>query len=83
MTELLDIVKVIAKKNYSLLLTFENKETRLFNMKPFLEKKPFKTLKNIKLFMQPTIKYGTVTWAGDIDISPEALFDKSIPQKGV
>lgn len=79
MDALLDVVKVDVKPDYVLLLEFENGEKRLFDMKPYLEKRPFMPLKGSTLFAQARVDYGTVVWPGDIDIAPETLYDRSLP----
>ena len=71
---LLDVIDVTPQDDYHLLLVFENQERRIFNMEPYLHKKPFLSLKNFPLFMKATIGYGTVVWPGNIDISPETLW---------
>lgn len=76
---LLDVIAVEAKEDGTLLLEFENHEKRVFDMKPYLEKKPFAKLKNFPLFMKATVAYGTVVWPGNIDIAPETLWDRSVP----
>ena len=78
MVELLDIINVEVKENNTLLLVFENNEKRIFDMTPFLEKKPFDKLKGSPLFKKANIEYGTVVWPGNIDIAPETLWDCSI-----
>ncbi|MFH1007351.1 MAG: DUF2442 domain-containing protein [Candidatus Latescibacterota bacterium] len=77
MEELLDIVTVEPRKDNTLLLVFENQEKRLFDMAPYLEKKPFTKLKDSPLFMKARVAYGTVVWPGGIDIAPETLWDCS------
>jgi hypothetical protein len=79
MEALLDVVKVEAKPDYTLLLEFENGEKRLFDMSPYMDKKPFARLKGSPLFTRATIENGTVVWPGEIDIAPETLYDKSRP----
>ena len=79
MTDLLDVVKVDAKPDYSLLLEFENGERRLFDMRPLMDKKPFDQLKGSALFLRAFVDYGTVVWPGNIDIAPETLYDRSLP----
>jgi hypothetical protein len=79
METLLDVVSVAAQKDHTLLIVFENGETRRFDMKPLLDKKPFSRLKNSPLFVKATVAHGTVIWPGNIDIAPETLWDKSEP----
>jgi hypothetical protein len=84
MEPLFDVVSVVAQKDNTLLIVFENGEERRFDMKPLLEKKPFSKLKDSPLFMKAAIAHGTVVWPGGIDIAPETLWDKSEPvQAGI
>jgi hypothetical protein len=80
MTELLDVTHVKPEKGYILSLIFENGECRLFDMTYLMDKKPFCRLKEKALFDLATVDYGTVVWPGNIDISPETLYDRSIPK---
>lgn len=79
MPTLLDIVSVEARPDFTLLLEFENCEKRVFDMAPFMDKKPFSQLKASGLFSRAFVDYGTVVWPGEIDIAPETLYDRSIP----
>jgi hypothetical protein len=77
MDTLLDVVKVEVKQDYKLLIEFENGEKRLFDMFPYMDKKPFVQLKGSPLFARAFVDYGTVVWQGEIDIAPETLYDRS------
>ena len=79
MADLLDVVSVVAKPDYTLLLEFENGEQRIFDMSPLMDEKPFIRLKGSPLFTLAFVDYGTVVWPGNIDIAPETLYDRSIP----
>lgn len=79
MHALLDVIKVEARPDYTLMLEFENGERRVFDMGPYLEKRPFKALKDFPLFSQARVDCGTVVWPGNIDIAPETLYDRSTP----
>lgn len=79
MKQLLDVTRVEARPDRTLLLEFENGETRRFDMAPLLVKKPFIALADITLFLKAHIQSGTVAWPGDIDIAPETLYEKSNP----
>ena len=76
---LLDVISVHTRDDYTLELVFENDEKRIFDMKPFLEKKPFVKLLNSPLFFKASVKYGTVVWPGNLDIAPETLWARSVP----
>jgi hypothetical protein len=79
MEVLLDVVKVEATPDYKLHLEFENGEKRIFDMSPYMDKKPFVQLKGSPLFAKASVDYGTVVWPGNIDIAPETLYDRSRP----
>jgi hypothetical protein len=79
MEALLDVVAVEAKPNYLLHLEFENGEKRIFDMSPYMDKKPFVQLKGSPLFAMAFVDYGTVVWPNNIDIAPETLYDRSHP----
>jgi hypothetical protein len=79
MEPLLDIVKVEAHSDHTLWLEFENGERRIFDMKPYLEKRPFQGLSALSLFLQAKVEFGTVVWPGNLDIAPETLLMRSVP----
>ncbi|MBI5437756.1 MAG: DUF2442 domain-containing protein [Nitrosomonadales bacterium] len=79
MHALLDVVNVKARAGYILELEFENGEHRMFDMSPYMDKKPFNRLKASSAFYGARVDYGTVVWPGNIDIAPETLYDCSIP----
>ena len=72
------IVKdVHPNNNYTLLLTFENGETKLYDASPLLEKKIYSRLKSLTFFLNAKVEYGTVVCNDDIDIAPEHLYECS------
>lgn len=79
MESLLDVIKVKTSQDFKLHLEFENGEMRIFDMAPYLDKKPFLHLKAFPMFAQAFVDYGTVVWPEYIDIAPETLYDRSIP----
>jgi len=65
------------KDNYCLLLTFENGEKRVFDLKPYFDKPVFKRLKNAAVFKTAHVASGSVEWQGEIDLSYDTLYLKS------
>lgn len=76
---LIDVIYVEPQDGHRLLLEFENKEKRIFDVTPFLETGVFRRLKDTDFFSLASIEGGTVTWPGDIDIAPETLYVCSVP----
>jgi hypothetical protein len=75
---LLDVVAVQVTDEYQLLLTFENQEKRLFDMRPLIETPPWNRLKHGDVFRKVHIQQGTIVWPGQIDIDPETLYELSM-----
>lgn len=70
-----------AQDDYRLLLTFENGEKRIFDLKPYLDKGVFTRLKNTALFKTARVVAGSVEWIGEIDLSYDTLYLSSAPVK--
>jgi len=75
------VKSVRPQENYCLLLTFENGERRIFDLKPYLDKGVFTRLKNAALFKTARVVSGSVEWRGEIDLSYDTLYISSIPVK--
>ncbi len=71
------VKSVKPKRNYQLLLNFENGENRIFDVKPYLKTEAFKELKTPGLFKSVSIKDGAVQWKNLVDFSSEVLYLKS------
>lgn len=75
------VKSVRPQDDYCLLLTFENGEKRIFDLKPYLDKGVFTRLKNAALFKTARVVSGSVEWIGEIDLSYDTLYLSSIPVK--
>ncbi len=63
---------------YQLLLTFENGENRIFDMKPYLSNGIYKELKDEEKFKTVRVSFDSIQWCNKADIDPEFLYEKSI-----
>ncbi|MBD3339647.1 MAG: DUF2442 domain-containing protein [Candidatus Lokiarchaeota archaeon] len=73
----LGVKKVKPTKDYNLLLTFENNEQKIFDMKPYLNMGLFKELKEKSLFNAVKVSFDTIEWPNKVDLDPELLYEKS------
>ena len=64
--------------NYKLILTFENKEVKIFDMIPYLDKGIFQELKDENLFKAVKVSFDSIEWPNEADIDPETLYEDSI-----
>ncbi len=75
------VKSVKPQDDYRLLLTFENGEKRIFDLKPYLDKPVFTRLKNIAQFKTARVVSGSVEWQGEVDLSYDTLYLESKPAK--
>lgn len=71
------VVAVIPQSDYSLLLTFENGEQRIFDARPHLDKGIFVELRDVAYFRQVRVAFNTVQWPNEQDFAPETLYLES------
>lgn len=63
--------------DYLLYLTFENGETKRFDMKPYLDIGIFKELKELSVFNTVRVNFDSIEWANEADLDPEILYKYS------
>lgn len=76
LTPIIKNVEVL--ENYELLLTYENGEKRIYDMKPNFRYEAFKELKNYELFKKVHPAGETIEWETGEDVSPESLYLNSV-----
>ncbi len=73
----LAVIEVKPLTDYQLLLTFENGEKRLFDMKPFMGKGIYQELKDESMFRTVRVSFDSIEWSNQADVDPEYLYEKS------
>lgn len=64
--------------NWRMRVTFKDQGVAIVDLTPHLEFGVFRKLKDISLFQQAKISFGTVEWPGGIDLDPEWLLKNGI-----
>lgn len=72
------VIDVKPLDNYQLYLTFKDGETKIFDMRPFLQTNIFKPLNDKCFFSNVRVSFDTIEWDDEIDIDPETLYNDSI-----
>ena len=72
-----EVKKVEVLPDYELLLTFDNDEIRIKDMKPYLNKGVFQKLKEKEYFNKVKVCYGTISWGDKIDMCADSLYETS------
>ena len=70
--------KVVPKDNYKLIIEFDNAESRMLDMKPFLEFGLFSKLKKREEFKKVKVSFDTIEWEIGLDLDPEFVYEKSV-----
>ena len=66
-------------EGYRLLVTFDNQERKVFDVKPYIRGGWFGKLRDRALFDKVQIGRLSVEWPGGQDICPDRLYEDSIP----
>ena len=72
-------VKVKAMSDFLLLVSFDNGETRIFDVKPLLGFPLYEKLRNRAFFSTAKADGMCVYWNDDIDICPDMTYAESQP----
>ena len=74
-----DIIEVEAKDDYTLIIVFDTKEKKIFNMKKLIENnKIYFRLKGKDYFNKVKSRGDTVEWENGEDVCPEKLYYESV-----
>ena len=73
----LSVIDVKALDDYKLLLKFENKEEKIFDVSSYLGIGKFQELKDEKLFKTVRVSFDSIEWDNGLDLDPELLYQKS------
>ena len=73
------VTRLTPQAHHRLLLEFSNGEVRLFDLTPWLDKGVFRALRDSPEFAQAEVVDGSVEWPGEIDLSFDTLYLRSVP----
>lgn len=77
-TPVFSVREVVARPDYTLILTFSNGEKKLYDASQLLKDDLFSPLKNPALFLKAHIDGVAVAWNSEIDVAPEFLYENSV-----
>ena len=70
-------VKVL--DDFRLFLTFADGKKGIYDAKPLFEYRVYEALKSPGFFLKARVDGDSVIWNDDVDISPELLYENSVP----
>jgi len=71
------VTEVTPLKDYKVVLTFNNGETRIFDVMPYISGDWYGQLINEDYFNSVHVAERTIEWAGGQDIAPHELYELS------
>lgn len=74
-----NVIQVQPLDNYQLRLQFDNSETRIFDVTPYLDKGVFSQRKSIEQFKTVKPFFGGIQWENEQDFSRDTLYLLSNP----
>jgi len=78
----LAVIEVEPLEEFKLLLTFENKEKRIFDVSPYFNIGKFFELRDPSLFNTVQVKFDSIEWSNSLDLDPELLYQNSVNLNG-
>jgi len=70
------VSKVVPTEDYVLSVGFDNGESGMLDMKPFLDFGVFQRLKDLDAFERVRVAFDTIEWGSGIDLDPEFVYEK-------
>ena len=70
------IKAVTATDDFELVVTFENDEEGVLDMRPYLGFGVFEAISIIEKFKTAKVSFDTVEWDGGVDLDPEFIYEK-------
>ena len=73
-------INIKYKSPYKFIITFDNREKRIFDIQPYLHYPVYEALQNESFCSKAKIQDGLVVWNEDIDIDTDRLYLESTRQ---
>ena len=73
-----DIIKAEVLKDYKLIITFSNKEKKIFDMSFYLKYPVFKPLINKEEFQHFSVVDGSIEWKCGADLSNDTFYIRGV-----
>ncbi len=70
------VVSVKCEEDFILSIVFDNGESGLLDMKPYLNFGVFKKIQNPSIFKTVHVSFDTIAWESGADLDPEFVYEK-------
>jgi hypothetical protein len=73
------LTRAVPQDDFTVRLTFEGGEERLFDARPLLDSEVFAPLNDLEFFRQVRVVYGSLEWPGERALAYDMLHHESVP----
>ncbi|MCX7099242.1 MAG: DUF2442 domain-containing protein [Methylococcales bacterium] len=70
------VISVVPRDNYELDVAFNNGESGILDMKPYLDFGIFNRIKDGISFEKVSVAFDTIEWESGVDLDPEFVYEK-------
>ena len=70
------VMGVVPQDDFSLAIEFDNGESGVLDMKPFLDFGIFQRIRTYEQFKRVRVSFDTIEWDSGIDLDPEFVYAK-------
>ena len=70
------VMGVVPQDDFSLAIEFDNGESGVLDMKPFLDFGIFQRIRTYEQFKRIRVSFDTIEWGSGIDLDPEFVYAK-------
>jgi hypothetical protein len=67
---------VVTNDDFTLVVTFDNDEEGILDMKPYLGIGVFRKIAEIEKFRTAKVSFDTIEWCDGVDLDPEFVYSK-------
>jgi len=71
------VTKVVSREDFTLAVEFDNGDTGVLDMKPYLEFGVLQKIADYEQFKRVHVGFDTVEWDCGVDLDPEFVYAKS------
>ena len=72
------VINVTVDENYKIVVEFDNNESGILNMEPYLDFGVFNKIKDPNVFNTARVSFDTVEWANGVDLDPKFVYEKCV-----
>lgn len=70
------VLRVVPNKDFTLDVVFDNGESGVFDIKPYLGLRVFQRIREYEHFKRVRVVFDTIEWDSGVDFDPEFVYDK-------